>query len=286
MVIAERRVDVGGFDLNYAECGAGAALVVLHGGSARWQQFDGLVRELGERWRVVAPDLRGHGKSGRGNGQYHLSDYADDIVRLLDRRVGRAALFGHSLGGQVALLVAARRAELVRALVLGDAPFDVAKLRPQISRNRPMLEAWLDLAASDLTVEEIVGALRETRVTNYEGRPEGRAADVLGGKSPWFRFMAESLHALDPATLDAVIEFDAMHDALGKHLLAAVSCPVLLLQADPAVGGALSDDEVQAAMSVLRHAQHVRFDGCGHVSYLWRVGPVIREFLAAVDELA
>src|SRR2546430_2176791 len=105
--MSQAKFDTGQVTLNYAEGpGAGPALVLLHGGSARWQYFDGILPELTERWHVFAPDLRGHGLSGRAAGRYALRDYADDIGAFLQHVSGPASLFGHSLGGMIALMTA------------------------------------------------------------------------------------------------------------------------------------------------------------------------------------
>ena len=49
-----------------------------------------------------------------------------------------------------------------------------------------------------------------------------------------------------------------------ETLLPAISCPVLILQADPAAGGALSDEEVEKGLRLLPRATHVRLEGIGH----------------------
>ena len=68
------------------------------------------------RWHVYAPDLRGHGASSWTPGRYRLWDYAADMVSLLERVIGEpAVIVGHSLGGEVAIIVASERPDLVRA---------------------------------------------------------------------------------------------------------------------------------------------------------------------------
>lgn len=108
-MLTEHRFPTGIVTLNYAEGAAsGPPLVMLHGGSARWQSALPLIPALSQHWQVYAPDLRGHGYSEWVPGGYRLSDYAADIAAFQEQVVQcPAVLFGHSLGGHVAIVVAA-----------------------------------------------------------------------------------------------------------------------------------------------------------------------------------
>jgi pimeloyl-ACP methyl ester carboxylesterase len=118
-------VDLDGVRVAYRETGPadGTPVVALHGMISRAATWDGVAAELAARGRrVIAVDLRGHGRSSRP-GRYHPSLMADDVVGLVDRLgVPRFDLLGHSLGGYVAVLVAARWPGRVERLVLEDMP--------------------------------------------------------------------------------------------------------------------------------------------------------------------
>lgn len=118
IIINEQAFHTGVVTINYAEGPpSGPPLVLLHGGSARWQSFDTIIPDLAVRWHLYAPDLRGHGKSGRVQGHYRLQDYAEDIIAFLQQCLSEPVyLIGHSLGGMVALLVAAQCPDYVRQL--------------------------------------------------------------------------------------------------------------------------------------------------------------------------
>lgn len=152
--------------LNYAVGEAsGSPLVLLHGVSARWQCALPILPELSQQWQVYAPDLRGHGRSGRVPGSYRLTDYTADIVAFLQQVVKHpAVLFGHSLGGQIALLVAARYPELVRGLIIGDAPFDLVNVQSAFQRNQERLLYWREWAGPGRSTEEIAEALKDTPI--------------------------------------------------------------------------------------------------------------------------
>jgi len=122
--------------LNYAEGPPnGSAFVVLHGGSGRWQYSQRLLDILAESWHMFAPDFRGHGLSGHVPGAYLLRDYVRDTATFLAGVVREpAVVYGHSLGGEVGVMLAAQHPELVCALIIGDADVVRPEHTVEISR--------------------------------------------------------------------------------------------------------------------------------------------------------
>src|SRR5258705_2115368 len=107
-MLTERRFSTDEVDLNVAEGPrSGPTLVLLHGGSGRWQYaFGSIIPYFTQHWHVLALDLRGHGKSGRVSGRYRLQDYTRDIVAFLRSLPEPAIAVRHSIRAQVALLAA------------------------------------------------------------------------------------------------------------------------------------------------------------------------------------
>ncbi|MBD2868031.1 alpha/beta fold hydrolase [Paenibacillus arenilitoris] len=98
------RIHLNGFDMVYKECGnpEGAAVVLLHGFCGSSNYWHKLCPLLSSNYRVIMPDLRGHGESSAPEGAYTMEKMADDVARLLDvLRIDKAVVFGHSLGGYV-----------------------------------------------------------------------------------------------------------------------------------------------------------------------------------------
>ena len=106
--------------------GGGAPLLALHGHFGRGRGWAELIEALAPAWRVVALDQRGHGRSDRAP-DYSREGYVADAAAVVEALgLAPAVVLGHSLGGVNAYQLAARRPGLVRALVVVDAPADVA----------------------------------------------------------------------------------------------------------------------------------------------------------------
>jgi pimeloyl-ACP methyl ester carboxylesterase len=117
-------VDLGDVCTWYDEQGSGEPLVLLHGGLVDARFFEHNIGPLAERFRVFATDQRGHGHTADVEGPITFDLMAADTIAFLEEVVGAPAhLVGHSNGAFVALLVALRRPELVRRLVLVSGGF-------------------------------------------------------------------------------------------------------------------------------------------------------------------
>lgn len=136
---------VGGVRLHYAAWGPRAAppLLLLHGGAANTHWWDWLAPELAGSFRVLALDFPGHGRSDWPRPpRYRMGDFVAAVVGFAEAMgLPRLDLVGHSMGGKVGMLVAAKHPRRVQRLVILDATPDVsadglAEMR-QIS-TRPM----------------------------------------------------------------------------------------------------------------------------------------------------
>jgi len=109
----------GGIELYYESTGAGDAVVLLHGLGSYVGDWRPQVEALSDSFRIIAVDLRGHGRSGKPAGPYSVPQFAADVaalIRALD--VGSAHVVGLSLGGAVAFQLAVDAPSLVRSLVI------------------------------------------------------------------------------------------------------------------------------------------------------------------------
>ena len=106
-------------DLFWLDTGTGRPLVLLHGGFVDHRMWDGQIPHFAARYRVIAPDARGHGRSANATGPYRRADDLAALLRHLD--AGPAILVGISMGASIAVETALEHPELVDAVVVGGA---------------------------------------------------------------------------------------------------------------------------------------------------------------------
>ncbi|HCA82114.1 MAG TPA: alpha/beta hydrolase [Bacteroidetes bacterium] len=109
--------------MSYMERGLpqGVPIVFIHGFPFNHMMWDPQMKALPNHYRAITYDIRGHGESAVGDGQYSLEFFVDDLLGLLDHLViDKAILCGLSMGGYIALRAYERFPERIRALVLCD----------------------------------------------------------------------------------------------------------------------------------------------------------------------
>jgi esterase len=153
----------------YEDWGVGQPLLALHGHLGRGEVWAPLAQAL-PGWRVVAPDQRGHGRAEVVD-DYSRAAYVGDaaaVIEALD--LAPAVVLGHSLGGVNAYQLAAWRPELVRAVIVEDAPAempvrpDLEGVPPHINTSRRLLagDHWADWLAGDHPVLLLHGVESDT----------------------------------------------------------------------------------------------------------------------------
>lgn len=112
-------VSINGIEMYYESCGEGSPLVLLHqfgGSSQTWKEF---VPELSKHYRLIIPDLRGHGRSTNPTGQFTHRQSALDIFALLDQlKIDRVKALGISTGGMTLIHMATKQPQRIEAMAL------------------------------------------------------------------------------------------------------------------------------------------------------------------------
>ncbi len=283
----ERYFDTGAVNLHFMEGRTeGVPLLLIHPLFSKWREFAVLTPGLGKIARVFALDLRGHGQSGRAD-SYRVESFVPDLATFIKGYVGQpAVVFGHSLGGMLALMLGAVHPDLVTALVIGEAIIS-RKLLEEFSRaSRPKISWWREIAklgSPELIAEE----LRNELVPAPPKNKLVPARQLLGDNNPSFNFFAECLSQLDPAVLTANI--DAWDDTYAAYrpeeLFPRIRCPVLLLQGKRELGGLMPDRDVEQALRQLPDGRRVRIERAGHYLHLEDREAVLRavvEFLGSL----
>lgn len=202
----------GELTIEVAENGAGPPVVLLHSSVAGNRQWRKLSEALGGRFRVHAPNLYGYGQTSAWNaadGPQWLAAAVRPVLVLIDRLPAPVRLVGHSWGGTLALLAAARLRERVSQLVLFE-PMLAGMLR-ELGRAA----AWGEVEALYSDVKRLGAAgqweaLAE-RFTNYfngdgawRATPPDRRALVAGLLQPNFFEWDSAAEAVVPADFAAI----------------------------------------------------------------------------------
>jgi len=167
----KQRIHVNGIDLVYEECGSsnGNVIVLLHGfcgSSLYWQKICPI---LSDEYRVIIPDLRGHGGTTAPEGPYTMETMAEDIKALLDALGTRkVVMFGHSLGGYVTAAFAEKYPDklsgfaLIHSTVLSDTAEAIEKRTADIAYIREKgISKYLYSIIPELFPGEKLGEMRD-----------------------------------------------------------------------------------------------------------------------------
>ncbi len=252
-MLTDKTFDTGAVTLAYLENDSTAPpIVLLHGLTgwrADWREFTPL---LDADWHVYVPELRGHGNSGRA-GSYTLADYSLDIIAFLKHIGEPVVLAGLSLGGLVALAVAAQYPAGLRALVMLDPPLLTGRGR-----------------VSDLP-GEMPGYFRFVHETvkaapSYES-VLARCAEMLppeAGEAA-VRAMADQVSRVAPGTLEDSFSNRMWQGFELGALLRQVTTPTLMIHGDVESGAAVSEDDADFVRQQLPAARVIRIPNAGHL---------------------
>jgi len=168
-----RQVKSGDAEIVYRVLGKGSPVILLHPFPANHEFWLPVAESLSTRYRVVLPDLRGHGESGLGEGPATMEKHAADIARVMDDAdIGRAPLIGVSIGGYALFEFWRRHRERVAALGLCNtkAPADSAEaLAGRLQAASDVLERGTEPFFQSMIPRLVGKTTRETRPDLVEG---------------------------------------------------------------------------------------------------------------------
>jgi pimeloyl-ACP methyl ester carboxylesterase len=230
------------------------AVLLLHGWTVSADlNFFPVYGRLAEAYRVIALDLRGHGRGMRSTEPFTLEDCADDAAALLDQiEVERVIAVGYSMGGPVAMLLARRHPGRVRALVMQatalewrDAPHE-----RMVWHLLSVLEAGLRLGSGADLAERVLRQAAEEQPELEALRP-WLIAEFGRGQAPELADAGRALSRYDarpwasnlglPAAVLVTIRDRLVRPAKQRELARALNADVIEVEADhdlPLVKGA------------------------------------------------
>jgi pimeloyl-ACP methyl ester carboxylesterase len=181
-----------GINIRYQDQGEGETVVLLHGYLESLEIWNGFAGELGKSFRIIRPDLPGHGKSGVIGETHDMELHADAIRQILDEeKVDRCTLIGHSLGGYVTLAFLDKYPDRIRRFSLfhshpfADSETVKANRKREIhlvqnGEKNSIFEVNIPKAFADENLEKLPDDLQWAKDIAYQTPGEGITANLKG----------------------------------------------------------------------------------------------------------
>jgi N-formylmaleamate deformylase len=221
--------ETNGIKIHYTRTGGNKpTLILLHGLMANGLCWTGLAQVLEEEYDIIMQDARGHGKSSVPDYGYRYEDHANDVAGLINAlKLPSPILIGHSMGGMTAAVVASRKPNLLRGLILADPTFLCPKIQREVyesniaDKHRKFLNMSLDEAVADVlarhpnrpleTLELLARARLQTSMSAFEvltppnpdykqlvGKIDIPSLLLIGDRGVVTSVVAEELQRLNP----------------------------------------------------------------------------------------
>lgn len=256
---------INGLDLHYRVSGnaAGLPLVLANSLGTDARIWDDVIAALGDGYRIISYDKRGHGLSAAPQGDYRLDDHIDDLAALLDHlHIKRPVLAGVSVGGLIAQGFALRHPARLAGLILCDTAPKVGDAAMWNARIAAVRENGLAAIADGVTARWFTDTFRRHR-----------APDLAG-----WRTMLERMPAAGYIGTCASLRDADLRDRIG-----AITVPTL------AVAGAedlsTPPDLVRDMASRIPGARFEIIPDCGHIPSIEQpeaLAALMRQFLEEV----
>src|ERR1700676_4535128 len=185
--LVPQQIKSGDAEIVYRVLGQGSPVVLLHPFPANHEFWLPVAETLSTRYRVILPDLRGHGDSGVGEGPATMEKHAADIARVMDdAEVGRAPLVGVSIGGYALFEFWRRHRGRVAALGLCNtkAPADSPEARAaRLQAANDVIERGTEPFFESMIPKVLAKTTREMRPDLADGalRMMGKMSREAGG---------------------------------------------------------------------------------------------------------
>ncbi|MEV7326321.1 alpha/beta hydrolase [Streptomyces sp. NPDC093970] len=249
----EHRARVGDVNIDYIAGGHGKTLVLLHGYPQTWYEWRKVLPELSKHYYVIAPDLRGAGRSDAPATGYDKKTLANDVHGLLVglHRDKDVRIVGHDIGTMVAYSYAAAHRQDVTKLVLSEAPIPDQSIFnwPALTQNGPGL--W------NFGFFNVTNGLPEQTVRGRETQWVDSFSDMLEHEKNGVSRRDASVYGTylkDPAHLSASFKWfrtmnqDVADDAVYSRT--KLTMPVLAVGAQYSLGDLVPDQVRKYATDV------------------------------------
>lgn len=263
------KAEVNGITINYYHKFSGNPLVILlHGLTDSGIYWHRVIQALLDDYDLIIPDLRGHGYSSKPRAGYTYTDFSNDIIYLVQKlNIEKATIIGHSIGADIALLVAAKQSKRICRLILEDPP-------------------WEDpLPTQDTKQLEAANLLKE--LTGY-------ASQSLEDLRLFYNNTVDNAHPIDADTWAqsqklvslSVVEWITSSPLSWESIIPNITCPVLLLTGDISKGSLVAERTSAKAKALSHMLNHEFIANAGHTIHRDQFDDFIRvclKFLKSTD---
>lgn len=230
---------VNGTTIAYATTGEGEPLLLIHGAQGSSVEWKPQIAALTGHFRLIVPDVRGHGASAHTPAPYSMELFADDMAGLLDAlEVESAHVLGHSMGGAVAQALAARHPGKVRRLILAETNYGF--------EDYPLLWWAATLSAPAMRLIGVRGfvnlTLKQVKIKDETDKrllESGFAPQIANPRNFWNIWRANNdykgkaaLAQINAPTLVMVAAQNKITHGMGKHMAEAISGARLIMIPD------------------------------------------------------
>jgi pimeloyl-ACP methyl ester carboxylesterase len=206
--------DNDGCQLHYDDYGKGAPVLLVHGLGSSTRDWEYQIPELAAHYRVIAIDIRGHGRSDKPRERYSIAGFAEDVSALIEHLgFDGVHLVGISMGGMIGFQLGVDRPELLKSLTIVNSG-------PEVKANSP--RDYLEIAkrwslSRLLSLDTIAKALGKMLFPKPEQAELRRKIEERWPQNDKRAYLA---------SLDAIIGWGV------RERLARITCPTLVISAD------------------------------------------------------
>ncbi len=241
----------------------GPTILCLHGLWGRAETWSDFIQHYGKRYRIIAPDQRGHGLSSKPESEYTTEEMAGDIIELLNfLNIDSVILVGHSMGGAVAAYLTAVYPKYVKAVAILDnsaaGPVEPNRLLDKSEFSDPMTKDWpLPFA----TLNEAMNFIKQATESNLEYQY-------------FMNSLVETLEGYQMLFSSKAMASYLAHRQEWFYILPNIKCLVLLIK------GAIAEEDFLKMKSLIPNCLAYKMSNTNHNVHLENK----REFYQYFDE--
>jgi len=231
-------------------------ILCLHGRWGRGETWVDFINNYGKRFRIVAPDQRGHGLSSKPESEYSGDEMTNDMIHLLDHLgIKSAIVIGHSMGGYIAGYMAAMYPQYVKALAILDKSASGPKAQGKPKLNQmdlidPVTRDWPMPFTSLKEAQDYIRNEMESELS-YQYFMNSLVETIDG-----YQMMFST-----QAIASNIAQYKDWYD-----LLPRIQCPTMILRAKH--GDAVSDDDFARMKSMIINCMDYEIDTTDHNVHL------------------